>query len=73
MRIANPIYDSVFKYLLSDPEVARLMISTITELDIVSVEPHKTTCRWGIATNTPSFTGGACGTMSAVGCPGGHT
>ena len=42
MRIANPIYDSVFKYLLSDPEVARLMISTITELDIVSVEPHNT-------------------------------
>ncbi|MEN9362139.1 MAG: hypothetical protein RL095_3674 [Verrucomicrobiota bacterium] len=38
MRIANPIYDSVFKYLLSDPEIARLVISTITELDIDSVE-----------------------------------
>ncbi len=38
MRIANPIYDSVFKYLLSDPEIARLVISTITELDIESVE-----------------------------------
>ncbi|MEN9360652.1 MAG: hypothetical protein RL095_2187 [Verrucomicrobiota bacterium] len=39
MRIANPIYDSVFKYLMSDPAVARLIIATITEMDIESLEP----------------------------------
>jgi hypothetical protein len=27
MRIANPIYDVVFKYLLDDEKVARLVLS----------------------------------------------
>ena len=45
MRIANPIYESVFKYLLSDPEVARLMISTITELN--STASQTGTCLGG--------------------------
>ncbi len=29
MLIANPIYDTVFKYLMDDPRVARVVISTI--------------------------------------------
>jgi len=29
MLIANPIYDTVFKYLMDDPRVARVIISTI--------------------------------------------
>ncbi len=29
MQIANPIYDVVFKYLMEDAKVAKLMISSI--------------------------------------------
>ena len=42
-QIANPIYDAVFKYLLEDNDVAKLVISTIigediTELDLLPQE-----------------------------------
>ena len=30
MHIANPIYDVVFKYLMEDSKIAKLMISSIT-------------------------------------------
>ncbi len=42
MRIANPLYDSVFKFLMDDPECARTVIATITGLDIDKVEPRPT-------------------------------
>ena len=42
MRIANPLYDSVFKFLMDDPDCARTVIATITGLDIVKVEPRPT-------------------------------
>ncbi len=42
MRIANPLYDSVFKYLMDDPECARTVIATISGLDIIKVEPRPT-------------------------------
>ncbi len=29
MRIANPIYDAVFKYLMDDNSLAKLLLSTI--------------------------------------------
>ena len=38
MQIANPIYDVVFKYLLDDEKVAKLILSGITGLNIKSVE-----------------------------------
>lgn len=38
MQIANPIYDVVFKYLLDDDRVAKLILSTITKLNIVDLE-----------------------------------
>jgi len=38
MRIANPIYDVVFKYLLQNNEVALLILSTILEEEILSLE-----------------------------------
>ena len=38
MRIANPIYDSVFRYLLSDPDVARLIVSTIIDQEVIELE-----------------------------------
>ena len=44
MIIANPIYDSVFKYLLDDNEVARVLISNLLDIKIESlhVEPTET-------------------------------
>ena len=38
MQIANPIYDVVFKYLLEDTEIAKLIIGTIIEAEIVELE-----------------------------------
>ena len=38
MFIANPIYDSVFKYLMEDLEVAKRLISVIIEEQILDIE-----------------------------------
>ena len=38
MEIANPIYDSVFKYLMEDNEIAKLIISKIIQEDIVELD-----------------------------------
>jgi hypothetical protein len=38
MQIANPIYDVVFKYLMEDNDIARLIISTIIKQNVVSLE-----------------------------------
>jgi uncharacterized coiled-coil protein SlyX len=47
MQIANPIYDVVFKYLMEDNRVARLIISTIIEEEIDALEflPQTNTAR----------------------------
>ncbi|MCP4402531.1 MAG: hypothetical protein GY801_35150 [bacterium] len=37
MHIANPIYDVVFKYLLEDNEIAKLLISTIISEEVVEL------------------------------------
>lgn len=37
MKIANPIYDSVFKYLLDDNQLAKLIISTIIGEEIAEL------------------------------------
>jgi hypothetical protein len=51
MRIANPIYDVVFKYLLEDVEIARELLSTILGEEIVSldVKPQETTTEDAVA------------------------
>ncbi|MBR1448793.1 MAG: hypothetical protein IJ588_08645 [Prevotella sp.] len=43
MTIANPIYDSVFKFLMEDERVARTILSALLKMDIVKVEvrPHE--------------------------------
>ena len=38
MQIANPIYDTVFKYLLEDNDAAKLLISTIIDEEIVKLD-----------------------------------
>ena len=39
MEIANPIYDVVFKYMMEDNTVAKLLVSSIIGEEIVSLEP----------------------------------
>jgi hypothetical protein len=38
MLVANPIYDVVFKYLMNDEKVAKLILSSITGLKIKKVD-----------------------------------
>ena len=38
MRIANPMYDAVFKHLLEDPESTRLIVGTILGEEIEEIE-----------------------------------
>jgi hypothetical protein len=38
MQIANPIYDVVFKYLMDDNRIAKLIISKIIDQEIVSLD-----------------------------------
>ncbi len=44
MTIANPIYDTVFKYLMEDPEIAKGILSTILNVEIeeLNVKPQET-------------------------------
>ena len=43
MTIANPIYDSVFKFLMEDERVARTILSALLKKDVLSVQvrPHE--------------------------------
>ena len=43
MTIANPIYDTVFKYLMEDERIARTILSALLKENIVKVEvrPHE--------------------------------
>lgn len=54
MEIANPIYDVVFKYLMEDNDIARLIISTIIKKEVVSLEfrPQEKTVELGAASLT---------------------
>ena len=38
MNIANPIYDVVFKYLLEDEKVAKLLLGAILDKEIIDIE-----------------------------------
>ena len=44
MQIANPIYDVVFKYLMQDNKVAKLILSTIIneEIETLDFRPQET-------------------------------
>ena len=39
--IANPIYDVVFKYLLEDERVARILLSALLQKDVVELEMRR--------------------------------
>ena len=41
LTVANPIYDIVFKYLLEDERIARILLSALLKKDVVSVETRR--------------------------------
>jgi len=49
MRIANPIYDVVFKYLLDDEKVARLLLSALLGREVLELAYRATEVRSDIA------------------------
>ena len=38
VKVANPIYDVVFKYLMEDKRVAKLLISALLDLEVLEIE-----------------------------------
>ena len=42
LQIANPIYDVVFKYLMDDNKVAKLLLSAIIGEEILTLEYRPT-------------------------------
>ena len=41
VSVANPIYDSVFKYLMEDERVARTVLSALLKREVADVEVRK--------------------------------
>ena len=39
MRVANPMYDAAFKYLMDDQAAARLLVGAVLGEEVVSLEP----------------------------------
>lgn len=39
--IANPIYDAVFKFLMEDKEVAKILLSALLKKEIIDLEMHR--------------------------------
>ena len=41
IQIANPIYDSVFKYLMEDERIAKIILSALLKKEILSAETRR--------------------------------
>lgn len=41
MQVANPIYDTVFKYLMEDERVARTILSALLKKDVLNVQTRR--------------------------------
>ena len=41
IHIANPIYDSVFKYLIEDERIARTLLSALLKKEVVEVHVRR--------------------------------
>ena len=43
IRVANPIYDSVFKYIMEDERIAKTILSALLKKEVVhvTVRPHE--------------------------------
>lgn len=55
IHIANPIYDSVFKYLMEDERVARTILSALLKKEVVSVEMRRNEYAMSVAGTSPCF------------------
>ena len=44
ISVANPIYDSVFKYLMEDERVAKTILSALLKREVVEVEMRHGGC-----------------------------
>lgn len=56
MRVANPIYDVVFKYLIGDMKIAKLILSGILETEIEELEFAPTELQTRIKSDRKNFT-----------------
>ena len=55
MRVANPIYDVVFKFLMGDMRIAKLILSKILDQEIETLEFKPTEFRRKIGLNLTVF------------------
>ena len=75
IQIANPIYDVVFKYLMEDNAVAKLVISSIIGEEIIELEPkpqERTREKVKIDTNESSITVYRLDFSAKIKVPNGH-
>ena len=55
VNIANPIYDSVFKYLMEDERIAKTLISALLKKEVVEVEMRRNEYTNGTRDNISMF------------------
>lgn len=55
IQIANPIYDSVFKYLMEDKRIAKTLLSALLKKEVVAVEMRRNEYTNGVRDNISVF------------------
>ena len=55
IQIANPIYDSVFKYLMEDERIAKTLLSALLKKEVVAVEMRRNEYTNGVRDNISMF------------------
>ena len=55
IRVANPIYDSVFKYLMEDERIARTVLSALLKKEVVEVQIRRNEYTNGFRDNISMF------------------
>lgn len=55
IRVANPIYDSVFKYLMEDERIARTILSALLKKEVVEVQIRRNEYSNGTRNNISMF------------------
>lgn len=55
IQIANPIYDSVFKYLMEDELIAKTLLSALLKKEVVAVEMRRNEYTNGVRDNISMF------------------
>lgn len=55
VNIANPIYDSVFKYLMEDERIAKTLLSALLKKEVVAVEMRRNEYTNGVRDNISVF------------------